>query len=103
MHERESSAGDRRFAFAVRSTGTRNRFADAGEMLRFTTEWFTSGCETVIEHVRRSAAGGMTTVKSPAEITPPRRPTVLVVLAEVTAVAPRGWVDPLAERVPDSS
>src|SRR6266850_1114304 len=75
MVARERSAGSKGFAFATNSTGSRNLFAVAGAMPRFTTGCARSGCETVTVAVRVSARGGITTVKSPTEMTPPRIPT----------------------------
>src|SRR6267142_586323 len=65
-------------ASAIRSTGSRNLFALAGVMLRLTTGRAGSGCDTVIVADVRSAPGGITSLKLPAETTPPRSPIRLV-------------------------
>src|SRR5882672_11259647 len=76
----ERSEGFIGFTSATRRTGRRNRFAEAGEMLRLTTGCARSGCDTVTVAVVRSAAGGKTTVKLPTDTTPPRMPMVLVLV-----------------------
>src|SRR5678815_4078911 len=78
MHAVEMRLRSSRDAFAVKSTGTRNLFAEGGEMLRFTTGWARSGCDTVTVACWVSAPGGNRTVKSPAETVPPRIPMVAV-------------------------
>src|SRR6266436_1478187 len=94
----ERSAGSRRFAFATRSTGSRNPFADAGAMPRFTTGCARSGCDTVIVAVCLRAKGGITTVKSPTDTTPPRSPTTTLFEAVLEEDPPRRlrpstWLD----------
>src|SRR6267143_3110424 len=76
-------------ASAMRRTGRRNRFAEAGEMLRLTTGRARWGCDTVIVAVRRSAAGGTTTVKLPTHIVPPSRPMVTVLVVVELEPPPR--------------
>src|SRR6267143_2743527 len=71
----EMSEEPKCFAFPTSRTGRRKWFADAGEMLRLTTGCARSGCETVTVAVWMSARGGITNVKSPTDMTPPRRPT----------------------------
>src|SRR5690242_8217439 len=85
MHATLRSEGSSGLTFATRSTGSRNPFADAGAMLRFTTGCARSGCDTVTVAVCRRARGGTTTLKSPTETVPPRGPitTLLDVVLEV--------------------
>src|SRR3989442_11390225 len=92
----ERSAGSRRFTFATSETGTRKWFAVAGEMLRCTMGCARSGCETVTVAVCVRARGGITTVKSPTETTPPRSPTTMlfvVVLDDPPRLRPSTWAD----------
>src|SRR6185295_16472693 len=89
MHATDSRERSILFASATRSTGSRKRFAEAGEMLRLTTGRVRSGCDTVTVAVRVSAAGGMMTVKLPTDTVPPSRPTVTVLVVAELAPPPR--------------
>src|SRR5256885_16755791 len=86
MERSERSIGR---ASATRRTGRRNRFAEAGEMLRLTTGLVRSGCDTVIVAVWRRAAGGTMTVKLPTATVPPRRPMVFVLVVVELEPPPR--------------
>src|SRR5437899_7628674 len=85
----ERSEGFIGFASATRRTGRRNRFAEAGEMLRLTTGCARSGCDTVIVAVWRRAAGGTMTVKLPTDTVPPSTPMTFDLVVELVVPPPK--------------